>query len=165
MRNLSRMKSHVAIHDKLTDVWGLLVVYPGPRTYPFPSLLEEHEKGVVDAASDAYCRSSLVGISAAGVKELKQKVGAVYEAFAHIGVGEGCGPEETYRVVSKALRALMDCRGLLGKAEGGVEALCTITNASLEDETVMSQLTPMDLERMHECLTAAERALREGAAV
>lgn len=156
------MKSHAAIHDTLATVRELLA-RQGKKAYPFPSVWEEHEKGVVEAAIDAYCSDVVAGVSPARSKEMKEKVWAVYDAVAHMEAAGGAGPEETYRVVSKVLRTMSDCRGLLGKADGAVEVLCAMTSASLGNGLMLAQLTPLDLERMHECLTAAERALREGA--
>lgn len=160
------MKSHVSIHDKLAAVQELMVAKRRPQAYPFPSLWGDHEKGMVEAAVDAYCRDHLAGISSTRAKEMKERVWAVYDAVAHMEAAGGAlaGPDETYRVVSKVLRTMAECKGLLGKAEGLMEVLCAMTGAALGHPTMVALLTPMDLERMEECLTAAERALREGAA-
>ena len=147
---------HKSLQSARTNGW-----MPTPV---LPRLMSNTRDEEVIAAIEAYSAAALAGASPSRLEMMRTKLLAVYAAMRNINGylqqgWEEPSLEETRLLLRELFRAVLDCKGVLGKAAYGMEKLWFVLNACVADDELMDTMAVGDLEQMMEMVGAMEEVL------
>jgi hypothetical protein len=125
----------------------------------FPPLIGTVKPAELEEALNTYSH----GMPAEAKEELRHAVTAVYSAMGALtwlaGAEEEPPLEETRDLFRAAFGAVLMCKGILGKADKGMEKVWLAVKLCLDHQDLMDSLTLDDLGQMIDLLGAMEEAL------
>jgi hypothetical protein len=155
-----------AIREKLAIVQPLAAQARKEGWMPaahFPALKKGINLSAITAAVDAYC--VLVRIPASSKEDFLDALLSVYNAVSVL-VWMGCAketppPEEARDLFRQFFRSVLQCKGILGKADKSIEKTWLIIKVCLDSTHLYDLLTLDDLGQMLEIAGALEKVLRD----
>jgi hypothetical protein len=152
----------MAIRRKLTAVHTAMTQARKEGWMPkacFPPLKGSVKPAELDAAIEVFCK----GMPAEAKEELSHALTAVYSAIGALAWMaknyEQAPVDEERDLFRQAFAAVLMCKGILGKADKGIEKMWHIIKICLDSEDLMDAMSLDDLGQMMEILETMEGVL------